>query len=183
MSLYDSSSLVLTGDGDALPTLPDPATVSGRTHDLTNTTVSAAVWGSTGATPFLVDAAPVATLTVPRGGRARVQSDGTRWVLIRDAGAKASFAGTAVTDAGGNAVFTFPAGLFPAAPVVEASVQATAGANPIDYRVTAVSATGATVHVRQSPTLVVLSLSVLGVSAPLAGVTVHLAATLPGTAS
>lgn len=183
MALHDTDGLIVETGPDLTPSLPDPASVPGRSHDLTNTASSSAVWGSVGALPFSVDGVGLATLTVPRGSSLRVQSDGTRWVHIRQSGSRASFAGTAVTDAGGNAVFTFPAGLFPVAPVAEASVQAAASSNPIDYRVTALSATGATVHVRQSPTLVVLSLSVLGVSAPLAGVTVHLAATPPGTAS
>lgn len=87
-----------------------------------------------------------------------------------------SFRATGVTDASGNAVFNLTPAAFVDAPVCEASIQAAAGNQPIDYRITARTPTSCTVHVRQSPVLVVLSLSVLGVSAPLAGATVHLVA-------
>lgn len=179
MALRDTDSLIIE-TATATETLPDPVATSGRCHDLSNTGVSPAVWGSTGATPFQVDGVPVATLTVPAGARARVQSDGTRWVLVRDIGTRPSFADTAVTNASGDAVFSFPAGLFPVAPVVAASYQGAVSNQPVDFRITAVSATSCTVNVRQSPVLVVLSLSVLGVSAPLAGATVHLLATPAG---
>ena len=165
----------------ATESLPDPTTVSGRTIDLVNNAAVAAVWSSTGALPFQVDGIGLATLTVPRGGTARVQSDGTRWVMIRPTGARPAFAGTAVTDASGNAVFSFAAGLFPLVPVVSADIQFAASNNPIDFRVTALTATSCTVNVRQSPIVVVLSLSVVGASAPLAGCTVHLIAAPAGT--
>lgn len=180
MVLRDTDSLVLE-TATATESLPDPATVSVRTHDLTNTGSVTAVWGSTGATPFQVDGVNVATLSVPRGGTARVQSDGTHWVLIRPVGSRPGYAATATSDASGNATFSFAAGLFPAAPVVTAAIQFAAGSNPIDYRIVSISSTSCTINVRQSPTLVVLSLSVLGVAAPLAGVTVHLHATPSGT--
>lgn len=183
MALRNTNALIIETGADLTPSLPDPATVSGRTHDLTNTGTASAVWGSTGATPFQVDGVPVASLTVPRGAVARVQSNGTRWVLIRPVGSRAAFAGTAVSDGSGNAVFTFPAGLFPAAPVVTATYQGTASNQPVDFRVTALTATSCTVNVRQSPVLVVLSLSVLGVSAPLSGATIHLLATPAGSTS
>ena len=91
-------------------------------------------------------------------------------------GVRVAFAGKAVSDGAGNAVFAFPPGMFSSPPVVAAAVQFAAGNNPIDYRITALTTTSCTINVRQSPTLVVLSLSVLGVAAPLAGVTVHLIA-------
>lgn len=182
MTLHDNDCHTIKATG-ASETLPDPTTVSGRTVDLVNAGASAAVWGSTGATPFQVDGVNVATLTVARGGTARVQSDGTRWVLIRPLGNRPSWAGTAVTNASGDAVFTFPAGLFASAPVVAATFATADSQNPIDFRVTAVSATSCTVRLRQSPIVVVLSLSVVGASAPVAGVTVNLIATPAGAAS
>lgn len=180
MALHSTDGLVIEV-ASATGTLPDPVGLNGRTHDLSNTHTAAAVWGSTGALPFSVDGVGVATLSVPRGGSARVQSDGTRWVLIRDIGTRPSFAGTAVTNASGDAVFAFPAGLFPAAPVAVATLQAADSQNPIDFRITALTATSCTVRCRQSPIVVVLSLSVVGASAPIAGVTVHLVATPAGT--
>lgn len=164
----------------ATESLPDPTTVSGRTLDLVNYAAVAAVWSSTGALPFQVDGVGLATLTVARGATLRVQSDGARWVLIRPTGARAAFAGTAVTNASGDAVFTFPAGLFAATPVAASNIQAAGSNSPIDFRITALSATSCTVNVRQSPIVVVLSLSVVGVSAPLAGATVHLVAAPAG---
>lgn len=91
-----------------------------------------------------------------------------------------SFRGSGVSDASGNVTFDLTAAAFAAAPKVTATVQAAGSNQPIDYRVTALSPTSCTVNVRQSPVLVVLSLSVLGVAAPLAGVTVHLHAIEPG---
>lgn len=85
-----------------------------------------------------------------------------------------SFRASGVSDAAGNVVFNMAAASFAAAPVVTAAIQAAVGNQPIDYRVTALTATSCTVNVRQSPVLVVLSLSVLGVAAPLAGAIVHL---------
>lgn len=178
MALRDSEGYVIESSG-AAESLPDPVGLNGRTHLLTNTSTGTVVWSSTGATPFLQGGVAVSTISLARGQAMQVQSDNVRWVT-KTSGWRPAFAGTAVTDASGNAVFNFAAGLFPSAPVCEASVQLAAGQNPTDYRLTAVSATSATVQVRQSPTLVVLSLSVLGVSAPLAGVTVHLIAAPAG---
>ncbi len=96
-------------------------------------------------------------------------------------GMRPAFRATAVSDASGNATFTFPAGLFPAAPVAVATQQFAASQNPIDLRIVTLTATSCVVNVKQSPTLVVLSLSVLGVAANIAGVTVHLVATPAGT--
>jgi len=83
---------------------------------------------------------------------------------------------TAVTDAAGNATFNLTAAAFAGVPVVAAVIAAAGSNQPIDYRVTALTTTSCTINVRQSPVLIVLSLSVLGVAAPLAGVTVHLIA-------
>lgn len=98
-------------------------------------------------------------------------------------GLRPAFAGTAVTNGSGDAVFTFPAGLFPSAPVAAAAIQAADSQNPIDFRITALTATSCTVRCRQSPIVVVLSVSVVGASSPIAGVTVHLIATPAGTTS
>lgn len=179
MSLHDTDGYVVE-TSTATESLPDPTTVNGRTHLLVNTGTVTAVWSSTGATPFQQGGVNVATVSLLRGQALQVQSDGTRWI-VKSSGMRPFFAGTAVTDAAGNAVFNFPAGLFAAAPVLDLAIQFAAGSNPIDFRITALSATSATVNVRQSPTLVVLSLSVLGVAAPLAGVTVHAIATPAGS--
>lgn len=85
-----------------------------------------------------------------------------------------SFRGTAVTNGGGNATFDLTAAGFTSLPVVTAELEFPPGSNPIDFRITALSTTSCTVNCRQSPTLVVLSLSVLGLAANLAGVTVHI---------
>lgn len=179
MSLHDTEGYIVEA-ATAAESLPDPTTVNGRTHLLVNTGTVTAVISSTGATPFQQGGVNVATISLTRGQALQVQSDGTRWVA-KSSGMRPFFAATAVSDASGNAVFNFPAGLFAAAPVLDLAIQAAAGSNPIDFRITALSATSATVNVRQSPTLVVLSLSVLGVAAPLAGVTVHAIATPAGS--
>lgn len=179
MSLHDSEAYILEA-ATAAESLPDPTLWNGRTHLLVNTHTATVVWSSTGATPFQQGGVNVATISLARGQAIQVQSDGTRWI-VKSSGMRAFFAGTAVTDAAGNASFAFPAGLFAAAPVVDLAIQFAAGSNPIDFRITALSATSCTVNVRQSPTLVVLSLSVLGVAAPLAGVTVHCIATPAGS--
>lgn len=92
-----------------------------------------------------------------------------------------SFRATAVTDGSGNATFNLTPAAFGAAPVVTAIIQAAGSNNPIDYRITAVTATSVTINVRQSSVLIILSLSVLGVSSPLAGVTVHMHAMPSGS--
>ncbi|MFC8466002.1 hypothetical protein [Streptomyces sp. NPDC057250] len=172
MSLHDTDALILEAS-TAAESLPDPTTVAGRTHDLTNTGTVSAVWSSVGATPFSVDGVPAATLTVLAGRARRVQSDGTRWVVAPTA-ARRVYAATAVSDASGNATFTFtPA--FPAAPVVSVGL-ATTNTNATEARVTALSASSCTVNVRQSPGVVVLGISVLQVPQPLTGATVHLLA-------
>lgn len=92
-----------------------------------------------------------------------------------------SFRATGVTDGSGNATFNLTPAAFASAPVVTAIIQAAGSNNPIDYRITAVTATSVTVNVRQSSVLIILSLSVLGVSSPLAGVTVHMHAMPSGS--
>lgn len=179
MALHDTDALIIeTGAGDATPTLPDPAAVGGRTHDLTNTNVSAAVWGSTGALPFQVDGVGVATLTVPRGSSVRVQSDGTRWVLLRPFGTRRVFAAKGVTDGSGNVTFTFSSP-FPAAPVCTNATE-TATTDGTECRITALSASSVTFNARRSPAVTVLGLSVLSAPQPAVGFTVHCVAAEAG---
>jgi hypothetical protein len=171
MALHDSDSLTIE-TGEASPTLPDPVAVSGRTHDLTNTSASAAVWGSVGATPFQVDGAAVATLTVPRGASVRVQSDGVRWVVIRPAFAgRRLVAAKGVTDGAGQVTFAFTPP-FATVPVVTNAVE-TGTADATECRVTALSASSVTFTARRSPAVTVLGISVLSASVPLVGATVH----------
>lgn len=178
MTLRDTESLVIeTGNSDLTPSLPDPTTVVGRTHDLTNTGTSAAVWGSTGATPFQVDGVAVASLSIPAGRARRVQSDGTHWVVAPNA-ARRVFAGTAVSNASGDATFTFSPP-FSAAPVASVGLQ-TSNTNATEARTTALSASSCTVNVRQSPSVVILGFSVLQTPQALAGATVHLVAVEAG---
>jgi hypothetical protein len=177
MVLHNTDALVVETLADATPSLPDPTTVPGRTHDLTNTSTAAATWSSTGATPFSIDGTPVATLVVPGGRARRVQSDGTRWVVAPTA-ARRVYAGTAVSDASGNAVFTFTPP-FSTVPVTSVGL-ATTNNNVTEARVTALSASSCTVNVRQSPGVVVLGISVLQVPQSLPGAAVHLLAIEPG---
>lgn len=81
-----------------------------------------------------------------------------------------------VTDASGNAVFNMAPAAFPAAPVVVGQTQAAASTSPLDYRVTALTATSCTINVRSSPAtaIALLGLTLLGASVPAPGVTVHL---------
>lgn len=170
MALHDTNALILESDS-AAESLPDPTTVAGRTHDLTNTSTASAVWSSTGATPFLVDGVAVATLTVPAGRERRVQSDGTRWVVAPTA-ARRIFAASGVSNGSGDVVFTFSPP-FSAVPKVAQALETT-NANAVEARVTALSASSCTVNVRTSAVVVVLGINVLGAPAPLAGATVHL---------
>jgi hypothetical protein len=175
MALRSTDSLIIEVDaGDLTPSLPDPATVSGRTHDLTSTATSAAVWGSTGATPFQVDGVNVASLTVPRGSVQRVQSDGVRWVAIKPAGVRRVVAAKGVTDSSGNVTFNFsPA--FATVPVVAHSLESSS-TSTTEARITAVSASSVTFNARGSAIVVVLSINVLGAPVPLAGATIHMLA-------
>lgn len=170
MPVHDTDALVLETD-DATPTLPNPTTVANRTHDLVNPTASAVVWGSVGATPFQVDGAAVATLTVPRGGSVRVQSDGTRWVLIRAAGTRRVFAAKGTTDGSGNVTFTFTPP-FATVPVVTNAVE-TATTDGTETRITAISASSVTFNARRSPAVTVLGISVLSAPQPAVGFVVH----------
>ena len=121
MTLHDTDALIVE-TASAAESLPDPTTVGGRSHDLTNTSLSTAVWSSTGATPFTENGVNVATISVGAGQKKRVQSDGTRWVVRTDPSSAAAFTGSAVTDSAGKATFTLPAGRFASAPVCTASI-------------------------------------------------------------
>lgn len=177
MALHNTASLVIATD-DAAPTLPDPATVGGRTHDLTNVSASAAVWGAAGATPFQVDGAAVATISVPRGTSVRVQSDGTRWVLLRPYGNRRFVSAKGATDASGNVTFTFNPP-FATVPVVTNAVE-TATTDGTECRITAVSASAVTFNARRSPAVTVLGLSVLSAPQPAVGFVVHAVAVEAG---
>ncbi|MEV7413188.1 hypothetical protein [Streptomyces althioticus] len=83
----------------------------------------------------------------------------------------------AVTDSSGNAVFTWPPGLFTAPPVVTLAVEAGGGFR--SARVAANSATETTVNVQVSGGLTLLGLGVLAVGVAASGVTVHATATEP----
>lgn len=181
MPLHDATSYVVEGF-TAAESLPDPTTVNGRTHLLVNSATATAVWSSVGATPFQQGGVNAATVSLTRGQALQIQSDGTRWVA-KSSGMRAFFAGTGVTNASGDIVFAFPSGLFAAAPVVDVAFQGAGSASPVDYRITALSATSCTVNVRQSLATVValIGLTILAASVPLAGATVHLIATPAGS--
>ena len=170
MTLHDTPALILAGTS-AAESLPDPATVGGRTHWLVNTSVSAAVWSAGGGTPFQVDGVAVASLTVAAGASAQVQSEGTRWVLVRPSGFRRIVAAKGVTDGSGNVTFNFiPA--FASVPVVVNAVE-TATADGTECRITAISASSVTFNARRSPAVTLLGLSVLSAPQPAVGFTVH----------
>lgn len=172
MALFDTTAYTLL-TADAAPQLPNPATVNGRAHQLVNADNGPVTWTAAGGgTPFLVNGVAAASVTVPRGGTAAVQSDGTRWVVAGIVTNRRIFAGTAVSNASGDATFTFNPP-FPTVPVVGVGVQ-TANTNTTEARITALTASSCTVNVRGSAVLVVLGLNVLGAPTPLAGATVHL---------
>lgn len=181
MPLHDTEAYIVEGS-TAAESLPDPTAVNGRTHLLVNTGTATVTWSSVGATPFQQGGVNIATITLARGAALQVQSDGVHWVT-KSSGGRPVFAATGVTDAAGNVTFAIPAGLFPAAPTVTAALQAAASASPIDYRITALSATSCTINVRQSLATVIalLGLTLLAASAPLAGATIHVIATPAGS--
>ena len=84
-------------------------------------------------------------------------------------------AGRAVTDADGNAVFTWPPGAFTGPPVVTLGVEAGGGFH--SARITANGTGTTTVNVLRASGVTLLGVGVLAVGAPAAGVTVHAAAT------
>lgn len=180
MALHDTDGYIVE-TATAAESLPDPTTVNGRTHLLVNTGTATVTWSSTGATPFQQGGVNVAMVAVARGQALQIQSDGTRWI-VKSSGMRAMYAATGVSNASGDVVFTFPAGLFAAAPVVDVAFQGAASASPVDYRITAISATSVTINVRQSLATVValIGLTILAASVPLNGATIHVIATPAG---
>lgn len=128
--------------------------------------------GLTGATGA-VGAAGVAGPTGPTGATGPTGPAGTT----------KSFRGSAVSDASGNATFNLTAAAFAAAPIVALAFQGAAAVNPVDFRVTALTATSCTVNVRVSTgiTVALLGLTLLGTSTPLAGATIDLIAMAAGS--
>ncbi len=170
--------MILTGD--ISPSLPAPATVSGRYHMLINSDGVSVTWTSSGsATPFLVQGLNVASVAIPRGGMQLVFSNGAQWVAVNaQTGAKRTVAATGTSNASGDATYAFsPA--FAALPVISANIQTT-NTNATEARITALSTSSVTINVRQSPGVVVLGLSVLQVPQPLVGATVHMIAVEAG---
>lgn len=180
MSLRDTTAEVVRSD--VAFSLPDPTTVAGREHVLVNSSTAAIVVSSTGATPFSTGGLNTATISLTPGQHIVYQSDGVRWTA-RSSGGRPFFAATGTTDASGNVTFTFPAGLFAAAPVIDLAFQGAANASPVDYRITALSATSCTVNVRQSLATVIalLGLTLLAASLPLSGAIIHCIATPSGS--
>lgn len=179
MALIDVDVLVL--QVTTATQLPQPSTVAGRTHAIINTSTAPVLLTAVApALPFKVNGVNVASFSLQPATLYIFQAEASDWLLTNQSANRAFFAGTAVTDASGNAVFTFPAGTFSAPPVVDTEIQFPASPNPIDHRITALTATSCTINCKQSPTLIVLSLSVLGVAANISGVTVHLIATPAG---
>lgn len=183
MSTWGAAESLVLEAAAAAEVLVDPTTVAGKTVELKNNSNVAQTWTSTGATPFVVGGINTANLVLAVGQSARLYSNGTRWVVTGGPGSRAFFAGSGVTDAAGNITFTFPAGTFTVPPVVAAAFQGAASASPVDYRVTALTAVGCTINVRQSLATVValIGLTILAASVPLAGATIHLMATAAGT--
>lgn len=169
MATFDTNALTLE-TADATASLPDPTTVTGRTHWLSNTGTATVTWSSIGATPFTVDGANVASLSIPAGRSRQLQSDGVHWVVAPTA-SRRIFAATGVTDGAGNITFNFsPA--FAATPVITHAIQ-TSSTNLFDARITALSASSVTFNVRGSAVVVVLGISVLQAPAAASGVTIH----------
>lgn len=177
MTLYDTTAYqILTADAAA--SLPDPTTVTNRTHILANIGTAPTVWSSIGATPFTQFGVNIATVTVPRAGVLLLYSDGVHWIVTRNATDRRIFSGSGVSDGSGNVNFTFTPP-FAAPPVVAQSVT-TANTNATEARITSLTASACTVNVRQSPGVVILGISVLQVPQPLVGATVGIIAVDPG---
>lgn len=89
------------------------------------------------------------------------------------------YAGTAVTDANGDAVFSF-APSFGAVPVAVAQVGPSADTALTEARITALTASSCTVNVRRAPAVTLLGIQILAVPQPAVGATVQLIATAAG---
>lgn len=168
---------------DQATTLPDPTTVSGRQNAIYNTAlVAVAITSSGPALPFTVGGVNVASISLGAGQVVVLQSDGVRWQARSSGFNRSIYAATGVTAASGDVTFTFPVGFFAVAPVVDIAYQGAAAVNPVDFRITALTATSCTVNVRISIgiTVALLGLTLLGTSTPLSGAIIHLIATNPG---
>lgn len=179
MALQDTAALVI--QVDTASSFPNPNSVAQRQHQVFNTGVAAVALTSVGANPFLVGGVNAASVNVAAGASILMQSNGAQWVVTAN-DHRAFFAATGVTNAAGDVTFAFPVGLFSVAPVIDLAFQGAANASPVDYRITALSATSCTVNVRQSLATVIalLGLTLLAASLPLSGATIHLIATSPG---
>lgn len=181
MTLHNTDSYIIDGLL-AAESLPDPTTVSARTHRLHNASTAVQVYSSTGATPFSVGGVLSATLTIPLGQAVEVRSNGTNWVTT-ELGSRQIAAGTAVSIAGGVVNVTFPVA-FAVAPVVQGQVLAAAG-NPAPFylNLVSVTTTGCQFEVRSSAAVSValIGLTILLGSTAAVGQTVHWIATTPGS--
>lgn len=178
MSLHDSDAMDIEASG-AAESLPDPAAVAGRTYNLFNNANVVQTWTTAGA-GFVVGGVNAANLVLPVGSTARIYSNGSRWVVIGIQNRKI-VAAKAVTDANGDAVFSFPAGFFSANPVVTVANETANGTSIIDLRITNLTPTSCTVRARQSVPVVLLAVSVYALAGPLVGSTIDLIAVEAGT--
>lgn len=178
MTLYNTTAYYVLA-ADATPSLPVPSTVTGRTHALINVGAATAVWTAGGGTPFLQFGVSMANVSVPRASVLLLYSNGTHWVVTRVATDRRIYSAKAVTDASGNATFTFSPP-FSAAPVISTALE-TSNTNATEARVTALTASSCTVQARQSPGVVILGISVLQTPTALVGATVHLIAVDAGS--
>lgn len=181
MSLYDSPSyFVVGGETDELPQLPAPWSAAGLTHQVINSRAAATVWTAGPGTPFVTGGVASSSLTIPAGGVAFVQSDGSHWLVQPVVGGgRRVFAQTGVTDASGEASFAFVTP-FAGDPVVSAALESdTDGA--AEVRVVSRSESGCVVRVRSSAAVDVAGTLVLQAPQPLEGATVHLLAFGSGT--
>lgn len=176
MATYDVETYLLALDV-AAATLPDPTTVSSRTHLIANTGAVNLVVSSTGATPFSIGGVNVATMTIGRGNAMIVQSDGIRWVA-KSSGTRPFYASSGTTDGSGNVTFTFNTP-FAAVPDVAHSIE-TALSDATEARITAISVSAVTYNVRRSPAVTILGISVLSAPVAAVGVIVRVIATTPG---
>jgi hypothetical protein len=169
MALQATESYLL--EVDQATTLPDPATVNGRTHQIDNTSTATITITSTGATPFTENGVNVVSITLARGASKLLQSNGTRWVVINNTAGRHQFAATGVTDASGNVTFTYATPFVN--PVVEGQIGPSADTALVEGRLTASTTTSCTFNVRRSPSVVILGISVLQVPQNAPGVTVQ----------
>lgn len=182
MALYDGDFQEIEVDVTTM-SLPDPTTVNGRTHEITNTSTGTLVVSSVGATPFSEGGVNVVTISIARGNSKQVQSDGVRWVVKTKSGSLAFFAATGTTDGAGNVTFNLTPAGFTSPPVVTLAFQGAASANPVDFRIVTLTAVSLTVNCRVATGIFIglLGLTLLGASTPLSGATIHAMCTPAGS--